>query len=112
MNHTLSDIINDSQTRNKIRKSSLRTGDTIFLKTLNSTYKLKVLGDNQYLISGGWFDRNKLSPVTTTINGCTWGSSVILNDTVAACGLQLEFGNKVITSRIEKIFHVSSHREN
>ena len=37
------------------------------------------------------------------------GGRVIKNDIVAACGLHLEFGNKVVTSRIKKIFHISSN---
>ena len=32
-----------------------------------------------------------------------WGGSAIKHDIVAACGLFLEFGNWVITTRIQKI---------
>ena len=112
MNCTLTDFINDSQTRNQLHKSSLKAGDTIILKTVNSVYLIKVLEEEQYTVSGGWFDINNLSPVTLSIRGCTWGGSVIKNDIVAACGLHLEFGNKVVTSRIKKIFYISSLREN
>lgn len=112
MNCTLTDIAKDSQTRNQIHKSSLKVGDTIILKTNNSAYLIKVLGEEQYTVAGGWFDKTYSSPVTTTIIGCTWGSSIIKNDIIAACGLHLEFGNKVVTSRIKKIFHISSLRDN
>ncbi|MGH9367493.1 MAG: hypothetical protein ACRD3M_07445, partial [Thermoanaerobaculia bacterium] len=54
-------------------------------------------------VRGGWFDRQKLSPVTTSIAGCTWGGSAIKNDIVAACRLHLEFGNRVLTSRIREV---------
>ena len=52
---------------------------------------------------GGWFDNEGLSPFKTTINGCTWGGRAIKVDVVAACGLHLEFGNQLITSRIQKV---------
>jgi hypothetical protein len=57
-----------------------------------------------YLVSGGWFDRKGFSPMKVTIRGCTWGGSAIKLDIVAACGLRLEFGNRVITSPIRKVF--------
>jgi len=109
MNCNLTDLVEDSQTRDQLHKSSLKVGDTIILKTVNSLYLIKVLEDEHYAVSGGWFDKNNISPVTLTIRGCTWGGSVIKNDIVAACGLHLEFGNKVVTSRIIKIFHISSN---
>jgi hypothetical protein len=56
-----------------------------------------------YRVSGGWFDRKHMSPLKLGINGCTWGGSAIKVDVVAACGLHLEFGNRVLTSRIERL---------
>jgi len=112
MNCILTDIVEESETLNQIHKSSLKVGDTIILKTSNSFYLIKVLEEEKYTVSGGWFDKNNLAPATITIRGCTWGGSVIKNDIVAACGLHLEFGNKVVTSRIIKIFHISALREN
>jgi len=44
-----------------------------------------------------------LSPTMVTINGCTFGGSVIRHDVVAARGLFLEFGNKVSTTRIQDV---------
>jgi hypothetical protein len=38
------------------------------------------------------------------IAGCTWGGSAIKIDIVAACGLCLEFTNRLTTSPIQKIF--------
>ena len=84
----------------------------IYIKDFRLGLLLKVLEEEQYTVSGGWFDKTYSSSVTTTINGCTWGSSIIKSDIVAACGLHLEFGNKVVTSRINKIFHISSVRDN
>ena len=71
--------------------------------TENSVYSIQVLEDATYLVRGGWFDRQRLSPVTLSISGCTWGGSAIKNDIVAACGLHLEFGNRVLTSRIRDV---------
>ncbi|MBF8296509.1 MAG: hypothetical protein HW389_3054, partial [Bacteroidetes bacterium] len=57
-----------------------------------------------YEVSGGWFDKKALSPVQLKISGCTWGGSAIKIDLIAACGLRIEFGNRLITSPIQKIF--------
>jgi hypothetical protein len=109
MNYILTNIVEASETLNQLYKSSLEIGDTIILKTINSVYLIKVLEEDRYAVSGGWFDKTNLSPATLTIRGCTWGGSVIKNDIVAACGLHLEFGNKVVKSRITKIFHISNN---
>jgi hypothetical protein len=36
------------------------------------------------------------------INGCTWGGSIIQTGVLAACGLRLEFANRVVTSPIRE----------
>ena len=69
-----------------VRKSDLRHGDCVVVTTENSVYSICVLEDMTYAIRGGWFDRNGLSPVKTSISGCTWGGSAIKGDIVAACG--------------------------
>ena len=71
--------------------------------TCNSTYLIQVLGEGLYLISGGWVDLQGSSPMRTTIAGCTWGGSAVKMDIVAACGLHLEFGDRVVTSTIQKV---------
>ena len=76
------------------------------MTTENSVYSIEVLADATYCVRGGWFDRQKQSPVTTSIAGCTWGGSVIMNDIVAACGLHLEFGNRLLTSRIREVLDI------
>lgn len=101
--YELKNMVDQSSALYAVRKDQLKAGDQIFLKTYNSTYKIKVEGNGKYLVSGGWFDKNNLSPMKVGINGCTWGSSVIKTDIVAACGLFVEFGNKLITSRIKEI---------
>lgn len=86
-----------------VQKSELRRGDRVVVATENSVYCINVLGDSTYSVWGGWFDRQGVSPIRLSISGCTWGGSVIKQDIVAACGLRLEFGNRVVTSRIQAI---------
>ena len=84
-------------------KSDLEFGDRVLVTTAHSIYSIYALEDRRYSVSGGWFDRHGLSPMETEITGCSWGGSVIKVDIVAACGLHLEFGNGVVTSRIRKL---------
>ena len=100
----LSTLINMSAKLQQVRKINLHAGDWVFVKTCNSIYRIRTLGDGTFLISGGYFDRKGKSPIKIRINGCTWGGSVIKVDVVAACGLCLEFGNRVVTSPVQKIF--------
>lgn len=86
-----------------VRKSEVRQGDWIVVDTKNSSYSICALGDGRYCVSGGWFDRQGVSPATVTINGCTWGGSAIKTDFVAGRGLFLEFGNRVVTTRIRNV---------
>ncbi len=87
----------------QVRKTDLRHGDQLLVATENSVYSICVHEDSTYSISGGWFDSQGLSPVRTSIAGCTWGGSAIKQDIVAACGLRLEFGNRVVTTRIREV---------
>src|ERR1700694_1133848 len=86
-----------------VGKSDLKSGDEVLVTTENSVYSIRVHEDATYSVRGGWFDRQGLSPIRISIAGCTWGGTVIKNDIVAACGLHLEFGNRVVTSRIRQI---------
>jgi len=103
MGYSLTSLIEQTQQLHQVRKVDLRSGDWLFVKTRNSLYSIRVVGGGFYVVSGGWFDRKGFSPMTTTITGCTWGGSAIKLDIVGACGLQLEFGNRLITSTIQKI---------
>lgn len=102
--YNLSVLVDQSQQLQQVRKADLRIGDQLLIKTRNSVYSVRVVEAGVYLVSGGWFDRKGLSPMKTSINGCTWGGSVIKVDVAAVCGLRLEFGNRLITSTIRKIF--------
>ena len=86
-----------------VRRNDLRRGDCVLVTTRNSVYSLFFLGDGLFEVAGGYFDRHNGGPVTISINGCTWGGHAIHSEIVAARGLFLEFGNQVITTRIQKV---------
>jgi len=86
-----------------VRKSQLHCGDRVIVQTRNSVYSLCALGDDTFAVSGGWFGRDGGSPTLVTVNGCTYGGSVIRHDVVAGRGLFLEFGNNVLTTRIRGV---------
>jgi len=101
----LKNIVEQSDNLKEIKKKDLCPGDEIKLRTRNSLYTIKVDKDDSYIVSGGWFDKMAMSPVKTKINGCTWGGSIIKTDIIAACGLLLEFGNRILTSTIQEIIY-------
>jgi len=100
---TVNAILEQTAVSRPARKDDLGCGDFVVITTENSIYSIEVLEDSTYLVRGGWFDRQKISPVTLTVAGCTWGGSVIKRDILAACGLHLEFGNRVLTSKIRDV---------
>ena len=89
--------------RGAVHKNDLGCGDRVTVRTRNSVYSLWALGDGMFAVSGGWFDQQRSSPMTVSVNGCTYGGSVIRHDIVAAPGLFLEFGNNVSTTRIRDV---------
>ena len=110
--HSLDAIIAQANHLKQVRKTELNIGDWVIVVTRNSSYSIRVVANGFYLVSGGWFDREGVSPLKTTITGCTWGGSTIKTDIVAACGLSLEFGNHVVTSTIQKICVVPASGKN
>ena len=110
--HTLDDLTCGADKLKAVRKSELNPGDVLIVRTVNTTYTIRVVEEHAFLVSGGWFDNNRLSPMKTTIVGCTWGGSAVKHDLVAACGLCLEFGNQIVTTPIQSICVVPSCVEN
>jgi len=110
--HKLEKIVESTSHLKQVRKAELEFGDIVLIKTRNSLYSISVLESDYYLVSGGWFDRKGLSPTKASISGCTWGGSIIKVDTLAACGLRLEFGNRVLTTPIQKVFVVHGSGKN
>jgi hypothetical protein len=91
-----------------VSRMDLQLGDTVVVRTRNSTYAMCALGENHFAVSGGWFERHGGSPQVTQVNGCTWGGSAIRCDLVASPGLFLEFGNGVKTTRIRSVKVISA----
>ncbi len=110
--YSLEKIVDSTTHLEQVFKSDLRFGDLVLITTLNSVYSVRVLKDDFYLVSGGWFDKKGLSPFKTTITGCTWGGSIIKVNIIAACGLCVEFGNRVVTSPIQKVCIIPNGGEN
>ena len=101
---TLSTLVEHVPYLQHVEKASLHVGDCMIVKTCNSVYTMRALDGGYWAASGGWFDRKGVSPLKVRINGCTWGGSAIKVDVAAACGLCLEFGNRLVTSPIRTIF--------
>jgi hypothetical protein len=100
---TLAARIEHARSLEEVRKKDLHPGDRVLVTTKNSVYKIWVLHDGVYRVAGGWFDLQGISPQRIAVNGCTWGGSAIKQDILAACGLRLEFGNTVRTTRIREV---------
>jgi hypothetical protein len=101
--YSLEKIVDHTIQLDQIPKDGLNAGDIVLIKTRNSDYSIHVLKNGLYRVSGGWFDKKGVSPLTITINGCTWGGKIIKKDIIAACGLCIEFGNRIVTSPIQKV---------
>jgi len=100
---TLGAIVDHSRGDDVVRRDEVCGGDQIIIRTRNSVYSLWVLGDGNFAVSGGWFDSRGPSPMQIPVNGCTYGGSAIRHDVVAGKGLFLEFGNRVLTTRIQEV---------
>lgn len=85
-----------------VDRSALTMGDKLIVTTLNSVYTLECIGDGRWRASGGWFDRNGLSPAVVRIMGCSLGGSVINQRLIAGSGLRIEFDNRVVTTSIRR----------
>jgi hypothetical protein len=107
----LDTVVAEARDLQAVRKQDVQPGDRLLVRTRNSTYLLWCLSDGVYWVSGGWFDREGMSPQVMGINGCTWGGSIIKQDIVAALGLRLEFGNRVRTTAIRDIRMVRASTE-
>ena len=110
--YSLDALVKHSQQLPHLRKVDVKAGDRLLVKTCNSVYSILITDDGGCLVTGGWFDRKGLSPMKTRIAGCTWGGSTIKIDVVAACGLCLEFDNRLVTTSIRRIFVLPSGTEN
>jgi len=102
--HSLQAVIAAAERIPNIRRMDVKSGDRLLVKTKNSMYTIVVGQGGVCTVSGGWFDRRGKSPMRTTVAGCTWGGSIIKVDLIAAIGLCIEFGNRLITTEARRIF--------
>lgn len=110
--YSLEKIIENSSRLEQVHKDDLRAGDLVIITTKNSIYSIQVLDNGNYQVSGGWFDKKGVSPMDITIPGCTWGGKIIKKDIIAACGMCLEFGNRIVTTPIQKVFKIPYEVQN
>jgi hypothetical protein len=96
----------------QVRKDELNTGDWVIIHTVKSVYTLHVLGDGLYEARGGWFDKKGITPMCIGVAGATWGGSAIMPKVLAACGMRIEFQNRMITSPVRSIVIFKSHLVN
>ena len=108
----LSTLVAQAGTVKRIQKQDVQAGDRLGILTANSTYHVRMAEDGWCEVSGGWFDNKGVAPFRTRIAGCTWGSCVLMVDVVAACGLCVEFGNRVVTSPVRMLIHLPGGSEN
>lgn len=101
--YTLDSFVEQASWIDSVRKHDVSWGDSVLVVTRNSTYTITPAGDGTFWVSGGWFDHRRLSPARLPINGCTGGGTAIKHDILAAPGLFLEFGNGVLTTRIQQV---------
>ncbi len=101
--HCLDSVVESARHLPRVDKDDVGFGDLVLVTTRNSDYAIHVLDDDSYLVWGGWFARKGRSPMRVGITGCTWGGNVIKVDALAACGLRLEFGNRVTTTPVQRI---------
>jgi hypothetical protein len=101
--HDLSALVKNASQSQGVRRNELNQGDVLMLYTQNSIYTARLVANNRFIVSGGWFDENGISGAETTIVGCTWGGSSIHREFIASCGMRTEFGNRVLTSILKRV---------
>ena len=112
LGQSLDKIVQRTDQLKQIYRADLQFGDMLRVTTLNSDYLIRVVDGGHCLVSGGWFDHHGLSPMRLRITGCTWGGSIIKLDIVAACGLCMEFSNRVITSPVHEVHLMRGEGQN
>ncbi|MDA0683449.1 MAG: hypothetical protein O2797_00460 [Bacteroidetes bacterium] len=101
--HSLSALTDHASHAVGIKRSDLNPGDVIMLYTRNSVYTARFMEDGRFAVSGGWFDQHYDRAFVTSITGCTWGGKCINREFVGSCGMRVEFGNRVLTSVLQRV---------
>jgi hypothetical protein len=90
-----------------VRRRDLEPGDRVIVATRNSIYSLTARADGSFLVTGGWFERNGLSPARTEVVGCTVGGRAVFTEHVAAPGLFIEFADGLQTTRVRTVRRIA-----
>ncbi|MBT3448928.1 MAG: hypothetical protein HN445_06015 [Bacteroidetes Order II. Incertae sedis bacterium] len=104
--HNLEHLTKHASLAVGVRRSELREGDVLMLYTRNSVYTARFLGKGRFAVTGGWFDLNTGSPDEIAITGSTWGGKCIHRELVASPGMRVEFGNRVVTSVLQRVVRI------
>jgi hypothetical protein len=104
--HSLSNLTDHASQAVGVRRSDLGVGDVLVMYTKNSVYSARFLEDGSFAVSGGWFSVHHNSEVQTRIAGCTWGGKCIHQELVASPGMRVEFGNRVLTSVLQRVVRI------
>ena len=104
--HSLSALIEHATNASGVRRGDVLPGDVIVLHTRNSVYKARCLHDGKFAVSGGWFEQHYTGEFVTSITGCTWGGKCINREFLGSCGMRVEFGNRVITSVLQRVVRI------
>lgn len=93
-----------------VRRRDVEVGERVVVFTRNSVYSLTARADGAFDVSGGWFQRMGLEKKTIQVAGCTAGGHALFTDHIAAPGLFLEFGDRLRTTRIRAVQHITHAR--
>jgi len=104
--HSLSALTEHASNANGVRRGDVQAGDVVVLYTSNSDYQARRLKDGRFAVSGGWFEKHYTTEYITSITGCTWGGKCINREFVGSCGMRVEFGNRVITSVLQRVVRI------
>lgn len=89
----------------QVRREQLKPNDKLFVKTINSEYKIEVIDHARFSISGGWFDKRGISPFYGSIEGVTWGWGDLISDIVVQTGMRIKFKDGPTTSHVKSIIY-------
>jgi len=99
--YTLAGFGDASGNLRAIRKTDVRPGDCVLVRTRNSLYILQATADGRFSAWGGWFKRKERNGSQISVNGCSLGGSIININVIAALGMCIEFSNRLITTPVE-----------
>lgn len=104
--HALDELARVADRLEGIRRRDVAPGDRLLVATRNSVYALVALADGSFLVSGGFYQRERGGSERVAVSGCTAGGKALFTSLVAAPGLFLEFADGTRTTRIRRVRHL------